>query len=78
MTPVLRRAAPYELKVQIEPDLPSMGHGSPGNEQPQLVSENLYRGLVNFTMAGPWLVHVSFTEHGRELGRTAFSFEVLR
>lgn len=47
-----------DLKVEIEPEMPSMGHGSPNNENPIHVEDGLYSGKVNFTMTGYWKVNV--------------------
>lgn len=68
-------------QVQIEPDMPSMGHGSPGNQHPMPVGDGRYQGLVNFTMPGPWVVHVSIVQKDAPqtpLGSTTFAFEVKR
>lgn len=47
-----------DLKVEIEPEMPTMMHGSPNNENPIHIEDGLYRGKVNFTMTGYWKVHV--------------------
>jgi hypothetical protein len=44
--------------MTFEPMMPSMGHGSPGNEQPHHVENGLYVGQVNFTMTGEWQLAV--------------------
>lgn len=46
------------LKVKIEPEMPSMGHGSPNNVNPIHVEDGLYKGQVNFTMSGHWQVNI--------------------
>jgi copper chaperone NosL len=67
------------LEIEIEPDMPSMGHGSPGNEHPtHTTNPGHYAGLVNFTMRGEWVVHVRVRENGIEIGTTEFAFEVKR
>src|SRR5690606_7344415 len=67
-----------DARLHIEPEMPSMGHGSPGNEHPAHITGDRYRGKVNFTMAGSWLVHVFIMADDREIGRTSFAFEVSR
>jgi len=47
-----------DLKIEIEPEMPSMGHGSPNNEHPTHIADGLYRGKVNFTMSGYWKVNM--------------------
>ena len=50
--------AAEDLTVEIEPEMPSMDHGSPNNENPVHVSNGHYVGKVNFTMTGWWRVHL--------------------
>lgn len=45
-----------DLKVEIEPQMPSMGHGSPNNVHPVHTENGHYVGQVNFTMDGHWIV----------------------
>lgn len=42
--------------VEIEPTMPSMGHGSPNNVNPSFTANGHYAGKVNFTMTGLWRV----------------------
>ena len=44
--------------VEITPEMPSMGHGSPNNINPVYTSLGHYVGKVNFTMTGPWRVNM--------------------
>jgi len=44
------------LTVEIEPIMPSMGHGSPNNVNPTHVTNGHYMGKVNFTMTGYWKI----------------------
>lgn len=44
--------------VQIEPIMPSMGHGSPNNVNPIYSGNGHYSGKVNFTMSGLWQVNL--------------------
>lgn len=47
--------------VAFEPSMPSMGHGSSGNQQPAFKGNGLYSGRVNFTMTGDWEVRLNVT-----------------
>jgi YtkA-like protein len=38
----------------LDPQMPSMGHGSPGSVSPTLVSPGVYEGQLSFSMAGDW------------------------
>lgn len=46
------------LDVTFTPDMPTMGHGSPGNVQPSHGANGNYSGSVNLTMPGLW--HLDF------------------
>lgn len=45
-----------DYTIEIEPTMPSMGHGSPNNVNPTLTSKGHYKGKVNFTMSGLWRI----------------------
>ena len=64
------------LTVSIEPEMPTMGHGSPQNENPTSTGDGHYLGRVNFTMAGPWTVIATADRAGEPLGEVVFEFEV--
>lgn len=61
-----------DLTVEITPEMPSMGHGSPNNVNPVFVSNGHYIGTVNFTMTGSWRINIVFRENGRTIGRNAY------
>jgi hypothetical protein len=48
-----------EYTFSAEPEMPSMGHGSPGNVNPALISPGHYKGLVNYTMTGDWRINLT-------------------
>lgn len=50
--------------VEIVPEMPSMGHGSPNNVNPILVSNGHYVGKVNFTMTGLWKIKLKLYKNG--------------
>lgn len=45
--------------IEITPEMPSMGHGSPNNVNPVSVGNGHYKGKVNFTMTGDWRINVT-------------------
>ncbi|MFB6317950.1 FixH family protein [Saccharicrinis sp. FJH54] len=47
-----------DLTLEIEPEMPSMDHGSPNNENPVFTGNGHYKGKVNFTMTGWWRVNL--------------------
>lgn len=61
-----------EMTVEITPEMPSMGHGSPNNINPVLTSNGHYSGKVNFTMTGAWRVNMTFRKGARVIGRNAW------
>ncbi len=44
--------------IEITPEMPSMGHGSPNNVNPVSSGNGHYKGKVNFTMTGEWRINV--------------------
>ncbi|MCB0484439.1 MAG: FixH family protein [Flavobacteriales bacterium] len=52
------------LAIEIEPEMPSMGHGSPNNVHPAEVGDGHYKGKVNFTMGGYWKIHIKVKRKG--------------
>ncbi|WP_069658374.1 FixH family protein [Arcticibacter eurypsychrophilus] len=46
------------LTIEVTPEMPSMGHGSPNNVNPVSSSNGHYKGKVNFTMSGDWRLHL--------------------
>lgn len=50
--------------VEIVPEMPSMGHGSPNNVNPVNVGNGHYVGKVNYTMTGLWYVHLNIYKNG--------------
>ena len=47
-----------DFTVEITPEMPSMGHGSPNNVNPVHISNGHYVGSVNFTMTGAWRINM--------------------
>ncbi len=50
--------------VEIVPEMPSMGHGSPNNINPVNTGNGHYVGKVNYTMTGLWYVHLNIYKNG--------------
>lgn len=50
--------------VEIVPEMPSMGHGSPNNVNPVNTGNGHYVGKVNYTMTGLWYVHLNIYKNG--------------
>lgn len=65
------------LKVEIEPEMPSMGHGSPNNVNPVHVEGGHYRGKVNFTMSGHWKVNMTIRNENDSLLHTGSAFNII-
>lgn len=52
------------LNIEIEPEMPSMEHGSPNNEHPVSAGNGHYSGKINFTMTGWWRIHLVIKKDG--------------
>jgi len=78
----LKQKSPFEwtpvddLTLEIIPEMPTMGHGSPNNENPTLIGNGRYQGKVNFTMIGYWTVKVRASRDGIEIGELVFDYDV--
>lgn len=64
-----------DLSIEIEPEMPSMDHGSPNNVNPVHVVNGHYEGKVNFTMTGWWRIHVT-VKKGNEIVTDDAYFDV--
>ncbi len=63
-----------DFSIEVTPQMPDMGHGSPNNVNPVLTKNGYYKGKVNFTMTGYWNVNLKIKDaSGVTLGEdTAF------
>lgn len=59
----MMRFPPAEgYSLAIEPEMPSMGHGSSGNVDPTYTENGHYVGNVNFNMSGDWRIHLDISK----------------
>jgi len=58
--------------IEITPEMPSMGHGSPNNENPVSSGNGHYKGKVNFTMTGEWRVNVLVKKDGEAISKNLY------
>jgi hypothetical protein len=65
-----------DLTVEITPEMPSMGHGSPNNVNPVHTQNGHYVGTANFTMTGDWRIHLTIKEGNRLITDKAY-FDIL-
>lgn len=61
--------------IEIVPEMPSMGHGSPNNVNPVHTSNGHFKGKVNFTMTGLWQVKLKLSKNGTLLSSDQY-FEI--
>lgn len=61
-----------DYTVVIEPEMPSMEHGSPNNVNPVLIGDGHYKGKVNFTMTGMWRIQIKLYKNGALLDDTRY------
>lgn len=64
-----------DLTVEIEPEMPTMGHGSPNNVDPAHNAMGHYVGQVNFTMTGFWRVHLTL-KRGHDIVKEGIYFDI--
>ena len=65
-----------DFTVEIIPEMPSMGHGSPNNVNPVCVSKGHYVGSVNFTMTGDWRINMLIKKSNWVKARKAY-FDII-
>jgi len=58
--------------IEIDPEMPSMGHGSPNNVNPVSIGNGHYKGKVNFTMTGEWRLNVVVKKNGNTISKNAY------
>jgi len=63
------------LTFSIEPEMPSMGHGSPNNVNPVGTGNGHYLGKVNFTMTGYWKVNMTIMQ-GQDTVKSNLAFDI--
>jgi hypothetical protein len=62
--------------MTMEPEMPSMGHGSPNNVDPVSTGSGKYDGKVNFTMTGYWKLNLDFFTAANDTVKSGQSFDV--
>ncbi|PKV63418.1 FixH family protein [Pontibacter ramchanderi] len=60
------------LSLVLEPEMPTMGHGSPNNVNPTHAGGGHYKGKANFTMTGLWYLHLTINDATGEAGKLHF------
>ena len=58
--------------IEITPEMPSMGHGSPNNINPVSSGNGHYKGKVNFTMTGEWKINVLVKKDGNTISKDVY------
>jgi hypothetical protein len=56
----------------LDPQMPSMGHGSPGSVNPTLVADGVYSGKLSLSMPGTWETTVTVNRGGATLAAPKF------
>ncbi|WP_181163807.1 FixH family protein [Pontibacter mangrovi] len=64
--------AATDLTLELAPEMPTMGHGSPNNVSPVHTGQGHYKGQVNFTMTGLWYLHLTLRDTSGEAGNLYF------
>lgn len=50
--------------ILMDPQMTSMGHGSPNNVSPVSIGNGYYKGKANFTMTGDWRLNLDLIKAG--------------
>lgn len=61
-----------DYALEIEPSMPSMGHGSPNNVHPTHKANGHYMGKVNYTMTGLWRIDVDVLKNGDKVSDKSY------
>ena len=72
MASMMSFPAATDLAIEITPEMPSMGHGSPNNVNPVHTANGHYTGSVIFTMTGDWRVHLTIRKGDRLISSKAY------
>ncbi len=67
--------ADSSMTITADPQMPTMGHGSPNNINPVHVGKGHFKGKLNFTMTGLWHVNLKFYQQSA-IADTANHFEI--
>lgn len=62
-----------DATLALDPQMPSMGHGSPGSVDPTLVEPGGYEGRLSLSMTGAWEITVTARRAGAVVGAPLFS-----
>ncbi len=62
-----------DATLVLNPQMPSMGHGSPGSVNPTATTLGRYEGQLSFSMAGTWVTTVTISQAGITLGTPTFT-----
>lgn len=65
------------LNIEIIPEMPTMGHGSPNNVNPVHQQNGHYVGEVNFTMSGYWKVNLVVKNDEGQMIKSDGYFEII-
>lgn len=58
--------------VEIDPEMVSMGHGSPNNVNPVHTGNGHYKGQVNFSMTGEWNINLRIMDGSEAVDTTSY------
>lgn len=61
-----------DFTIVMDPEMMSMGHGSPNNVSPISIGNGHYNGDVNYTMTGDWRMHMQLLKAGVEIHPDAY------
>ncbi len=64
--------AENDMTIVFDPQMISMGHGSPNNISPTSIGNGHYKGKVNLTMSGDWRFNMELLKSGTQIHANAY------
>lgn len=61
-----------DFVIEMDPQMTSMGHGSPNNISPSSSGNGFYKGKVNYTMTGDWRLNFDLIKDGDTIVEGAY------
>lgn len=64
--------ADNDFSIVLDPEMVSMGHGSPNNVSPTSIGNGHYKGIVNLTMTGDWRFNMELSKNSTVIHSNAY------
>lgn len=68
--------AEESMRIEIEPEMPSMGHGSEGNSNPIHTNNGHYEGNLALNMPGDWRIHINLYDGDSTISQDKLYYDI--